>query len=744
MIDKVETYKTPWSSVGLITAKRTYCRPTSEVGEAKESWEEVIDRVMDATETQLHVGFTDAESAKLKRYMMELKGLVAGRFLWQLGTHTVDRLGLASLQNCAFSVIDEPVRPFTWAMDMLMLGVGVGINIQREHVYKLPKVKADFVPPTRQDDASADYIVPDTREGWVKLLEKTLKAAFDKRHVSTFTYSTQLIRGKGVKIKSFGGVASGPEELVLGIDAIAGVLKQRTGKQPRPIDCLDIIDIIGQVVVAGNVRRSAILALGDPDDFQFLRAKRWDLGNIPNWRANSNNSVVCDDFADLPEEFWKGYNGSGEPYGMINLKLARSCGRLGETQYKDKDVLGANPCITGDTLIAVADGRNAVAIKDLVGTTYPVYTTNSDKKVVIGNSSRTWKTRENAEIWALTLDDGSVLKATPDHMIMTRTGAYCALRDLTPGTSLMPFNSYISNKHYRQIASAASARVYVKNDKQASDVSRYNHKVVSSCFLGYENVYDMTVDITNNFGVITSKQDDRALTSSGVFVHNCAEQFLADKETCCLAEVALPLIESEAQFLDVAKLLYRVAKHSLHMKCHQKETESIVNKNMRMGLGISGYLQATEEQRGWCSNVYKALREYDIEYSAKMGWPVSIKLTTCKPSGCGVASTKLKTTIGNKSYEEMFNICGVTRDAMNSLPDGSWINVTKFGLKVFDKADLEVDVTKLYVNGNAATYSLEFEDGNEYSFTGNHKFLLANGTWKEASQLVPDDDILSW
>ena len=456
MIDKVETYKTPWSSVGLITAKRTYCRPTSEVGEAKESWEEVIDRVMDATETQLHVGFTDTESAKLKRYMMELKGLVAGRFLWQLGTHTVDRLGLASLQNCAFTVVDSPIIPFTWSMDMLMLGVGVGINIQREHVYKLPKVKPDFIPPIRQDNASADYIVPDTREGWVKLLEKTLKAAFDKRHVSTFTYSTQLIRGKGVKIKSFGGVASGPEELVLGINAIAEVLKQRTGKQPRPIDCLDIIDIIGQVVVAGNVRRSAILALGDPDDFQFLRAKRWDLGNIPNWRANSNNSVVCDDFADLPEEFWKGYNGSGEPYGMINLKLARSCGRLGETQYKDKDVLGANPC---------------------------------------------------------------------------------------------------------------------------------------------------------------------------------AEQFLADKETCCLAEVALPLIESEAQFLDVAKLLYRVAKHSLHMKCHQKETESIVNKNMRMGLGISGYLQATEEQRGWCSNVYKALREYDIEYSAKMGWPVSIKLTTCKPSG---------------------------------------------------------------------------------------------------------------
>lgn len=451
-----QEFTTPWSSVGLITAKRTYCRPTDEESEAKESWEQVVDRVMDAVDTQLDVGFDVLEAANLKRYMMELKGLVAGRFLWQLGTKTVEKLGLASLQNCAFTVIDQPIRPFTWTMDMLMLGCGVGVSVQREHVYKLPKVKADFLPPTRMDEAGADFIVPDTREGWVKLLEKTMRAAFEKNHVSTFTYSTQLIRGKGVKIKGFGGVSSGPEELVIGINGISDVLANRVGKQPRPIDCLDIIDIIGQIVVSGNIRRSAILALGDGDDFQFLRAKRWDLGNIPNFRANSNNSVVCNDFADLPDEFWKGYNGDGEPYGLINLKLARSCGRLGETQYKDKDVLGVNPC---------------------------------------------------------------------------------------------------------------------------------------------------------------------------------SEQFLADKETCCLAEIALPLIESPEQFLDIATLLYRVAKHSLRLKCHNKETEVVVHKNMRMGLGISGYLQATDEQRGWCDGVYKALRAYDVEYSKQHGWPASVKLTTFKPSG---------------------------------------------------------------------------------------------------------------
>jgi hypothetical protein len=112
-----------------------------------------------------------------------------------------------------------------------------------------------------------------------------------------------------------------------------------------------------------------------------------------------------------------------------------------------------------------------------------------------------------------------------------------------------------------------------------------------------------------------------------------AEQSLADGETCCLAEVFLPNIESKEELLDVCKLLYRVNKHSLALPCHQKVTEAIVNKNMRMGIGMTGVLQATEEQKSWLSDVYKELREYDKVYSAEHGWNPSIKLTTIKPSG---------------------------------------------------------------------------------------------------------------
>lgn len=337
--------QTPWSPVGYLTYKRTYARRLSEDTNDTEEWQDTIHRILTASDEQLNVGFTDEEKQRLHYYLTTLKGTVAGRFLWQLGTETVGRLGLLSLQNCAFTTINEPVRPFTWAMDALMLGSGVGVNIQREYVYKLPPVNDNYKAPVRFDEAGADFIVPDSREGWVELLRRTLESAFGDSFNSGFRYSTQLVRGKGTAIKGFGGIASGPEDLVWGIGEIGRILESRAGKNLRPIDCLDIINIIGAVVVAGNVRRSAIIAIGDCDDIQYLRAKRWDLGNIPNWRAMSNNSVVCNDYSLLPEEFWEGYLGNGEPYGLINLKLARACGRLGESQYKDKRVRGFNPLI---------------------------------------------------------------------------------------------------------------------------------------------------------------------------------------------------------------------------------------------------------------------------------------------------------------------------------------------------------------------------------------------------------------
>lgn len=113
-----------------------------------------------------------------------------------------------------------------------------------------------------------------------------------------------------------------------------------------------------------------------------------------------------------------------------------------------------------------------------------------------------------------------------------------------------------------------------------------------------------------------------------------AEQTLENYETCCLGELYLPNITTKEELYKCATYIYRVCKHSLSLPCYSsEETERVVHKNYRMGISVTGYLQATEEQKSWLSDCYVYLREFDRDYSIKHGFPASIKLTTVKPSG---------------------------------------------------------------------------------------------------------------
>ena len=178
-----------------------------------------------------------------------------------------------------------------------------------------------------------------------------LKSYFDTG--KSFSYSTILIREFGAPLKTFGGTASGPGALIEGINDICKVMQNREGKKLRSIDVLDICNIIGRIVVSGSSRRSAQIAIGDPDDVLFIRAKNWSTGAIPAWRANSNNSIYADAYDEIMQELWKGYDGSGEPYGLVNRKLARSHGRLGERSV-DNSIEGFNPCAE----IGLSDGES--------------------------------------------------------------------------------------------------------------------------------------------------------------------------------------------------------------------------------------------------------------------------------------------------------------------------------------------------------------------------------------------------
>lgn len=711
---------TPWGMLGYITYKRTYSRIKDEDKETTEEYRDTILRVLDASQKQLKVNFTNDELRKAYKYLMSLKCSVAGRFLWQLGTNTVDKLGIMSLQNCAFVKIDEPIKPFIWIFDVLMLGTGVGFSIERKNISKLPIIIDNDINISRLDTNDADFIIPDSREGWVSLLEKILEAFYYKG--KSFTYSTILIRSAGKKIKGFGGTASGPEDLVKGLKNIIQILKRKRGKQLSSIDCLDIVNIIATIVVAGNVRRSALLCLGDYDDIEYLKAKDWSSGNIPNWRCMSNNSVVCEDISKLPNEFWEGYNGTSEPYGLINIELSKKVGRIKDgSKYPDKDVEGYNPCLTGDTFILTTEGP--MQIEKLIGKEFTAIINNKEYK---STDKGFWLSGEK-EVYKIELKNGLIIKATDNHKFLTKNG-WKEVKNMIDTDELnLSINDYVWNNGLgietdgKNIASLIN--IEEGNDFNDNLINRSSYSFLigfmkklyeingyvirNNIILSHTNTSlikkiqiilinlginsNLTSNILNNnitiseysdivkfnelIGFNDTTKDDKvksiienikdkkeertyyskiykitkeeqiekvydctineihSFSANGIISHNCAEQSLANYETCCLSEIYLSNITSYEELKDVAKTLYRICKHSLLLKSHQEDTEKIVHENNRMGIGITGFMQASEEQKSWLSPLYEYIREYDEIYSKENNIKTSVKLTTVKPSG---------------------------------------------------------------------------------------------------------------
>jgi ribonucleoside-triphosphate reductase len=465
-VSKYKNKQPNWgfNGLGYIVYKRTYAR-LKEDGNTEE-WHETVERCINGAQ-KIGAGYTEEEAERIYDYVFNLKCNFAGRMLWQLGTSTVDRFGANSLLNCWAVAMREP-NAFLFLFENLMLGGGVGYSIRREDVHELPKIKKG-VKVIHEGSKDADYIVPDKREGWVNLLSKALEAFYVTG--KSFSYSTILIRGYGEPIKGFGGKASGPQVLIDGIVKISKIFQSREGKKLRSIDVLDICNIIGSVVVAGNVRRSAEIALGDPDDILYLRAKNWGTGNVPNWRAMSNNTIYADSYDHVLEEIWKnGYEinkdsgyANGEPYGFFNLPLSQKFGRIKDGPMSENSM-------------------------------YPTDTDNCE--------------------------------------------------------------------------------------------------------------------MTNP----------------------CAEISLSNYECCNLSELYLNNITSKEELIDCSILLYKTQKAIASLPFIHEETNKIVHKNMRLGLGITGVCQSLHKL-DWLDSCYVALRSFDCSWSKLRGWPESIKLTTIKPSG---------------------------------------------------------------------------------------------------------------
>lgn len=321
-----------WSNLAKIVFRRSHSRNDSGT---PETWDKTIERAV-AGNVKGH-NVPEKEIKTLLRLGKERKAIPAGRGLWFSGTDAHARIGGVALNNCYYLSLDDWENLVILA-DLLMLGSGVGVSVEHRFVCKLPKVKRD-VQVTHKGTKDADFIIPDSREGWCEAMRRAYEAFFVTG--KSFTYSTYCLRGKGEPIKGFGGVSSGPLPLVKFFDNLNAIFGNRGGRHVRPIDAADIVTATGEVVVSGNVRRSAIILLGDPWDKEYLTAKRWDLGPLPSYRSCANYSVVCDDTDDLHPLFWKTFE-TGEAFGLVNRRNIQKYGRMGE--LKKDTAVGVNPC----------------------------------------------------------------------------------------------------------------------------------------------------------------------------------------------------------------------------------------------------------------------------------------------------------------------------------------------------------------------------------------------------------------
>ena len=348
----VEPYKTaevPWGPLGYVTFKRTYARRLSEFepdAAGTEEWWQTCRRVIEgmfhiqkAHVVRLGLEWNDSKAQKTAKdaydRLFNLKWTPPGRGLWMMGTKFVEERTGAALFNCAFRSTQDIDRKggyiFSWIMDALMVGVGVGFDTKGAGTITIKE-------PTYTNDT---LVIDDSREGWVNSVHILLDGFFLGGNVPKFDYSA--IRPEGAPILGFGGTSSGAGPLIELHENLTELYTSKVGESISSVDIVDTENLIGRCVVAGNVRRSAALAIGEYDDKHYLEMKN-DQEKLYHHRWGSNNSFNAEVGMDYAWHAEQSQN-NGEP-GYIWLENARAFGRMKDgVNYDDAEVMGFNPCV---------------------------------------------------------------------------------------------------------------------------------------------------------------------------------------------------------------------------------------------------------------------------------------------------------------------------------------------------------------------------------------------------------------
>jgi len=603
---------------------RTYSRWVEEKSR-RETWPETVQRYTNFIQKNLGDKLTLKEINDINKAILNFEVMPSMRALWAAGgAAEADNL---ALYNCSFIAIEE-LKNFAEILYILMNGTGAGFTVEKEFINKLPVISEETKA------GKPDVIVfEDSKIGWAQGFEEVLNCLWKG---IPFECDYSKIRPRGARLKTMGGRASGPEPLKDLVRFVTNIVEANRGHQIQSIDAHDICCKIADIVVVGGVRRSACISLSDLDDRTMAGAKKGEFWNSNPQRMLANNSAT---YLRKPSvgmflEEWKHlYQSNSGERGIFNRMAAKK--KAAENHRRDASkVQGTNPCLTGDTIIAIADGRNGISIKQLAaqGQIFPVYCAKSTNvSNQFGESKRFshWKPEikfANAfksgtkEVIEVLLSDGSTFRCTPDHQLATKDGRWIEAQ-YCDGEQLAAFE--------------------IDNSKpEIEDKNIYVTEIIWTNEL--EDVYDLTVEDNHNFYIITNTDDKKYMNCSGVLVHNCGEILLRSAELCNLSEVVVrpeDTFDTLKQKVKIATLLGTC--QATFTKFNYIDPKWIANceEERLLGVSLTGLRDhpilgnVNDEAKKWLADLKHIAIQTNKKAATKLGINRATAITCIKPSG---------------------------------------------------------------------------------------------------------------
>jgi len=314
-----------------------YARWISE-DNRRETWGETVDRYFSFMLNHLKENYNYIPNeklvAELKNGVFERNVMPSMRSVMTSGV-ALERDNVAGY-NCAFLPVDS-ARSFDETMYILMCGTGVGFSVEYKYINKLPAV------PESLEKSTTVITVEDSKQGWAKAYRELLALLWSGQIPAI---DVSKVRPAGARLKTMGGRSSGPQPLINLFDFTIAKFKNATGRNLKPIECHDIMCKIGEVVVVGGVRRSAMISLSNINDIEMAQAKSGNWWEANTQRALSNNSVAYSRKPDM-EQFiaeWKSlYDSKSGERGIYNVAAAQA--QAAKHGRRDPDIhYGTNPC----------------------------------------------------------------------------------------------------------------------------------------------------------------------------------------------------------------------------------------------------------------------------------------------------------------------------------------------------------------------------------------------------------------